>query len=189
MGNSRAKFIRPMMAVLPAPKTEDLETYVGVYAKMLDVYDDAVLERAADHLLRTIKIKSMPVPADCLDACDKAAQQVDRERRMAAMPRRKVEKADDWDNHLADDLIKRCEFAKDACEEDWQIALWDWIAKNRRLPNKFEAEEIKIKGWHDRAAWQDISGNKFVASFVHRALVNKSARIRRLINEKAQANA
>lgn len=188
MGNSRAKFIRPMMAVLPAPKTDDLETYVTVYANMLDVYDDAVLVRAADNLLRKIKVKSMPVPADCLEACDEAAQMIEVEKRRAMRPPKR-ESADDWDNHIADDLIKRCEFAKQACEEDWQIALWDWIAKNKRLPNNFEAEDIKIKGWQDRASWKEISGNKFGMQFVHRAVMNKSARIKRIIHGDNEANA
>lgn len=72
MGDVANKFIRPMMAVLPAPRTDDLAAYVDVYVNILSDFNDDVLERAANYLLRTIRIKSMPVPADCFDACQKS---------------------------------------------------------------------------------------------------------------------
>lgn len=69
MGDVRGKFMKPLMAVLPPPRTEDLEAFLAAYERILGEFDDDALDAAQYRLLRTMKVKSIPLPGDCLEAC------------------------------------------------------------------------------------------------------------------------
>lgn len=145
MGNAKAKFIKPMMAVLPAPKTDDLQTYVEVYAKMLDEFDDEVLELAADLMLRTIKVKSMPVPAECVDACWEAAETIRLRKLRASQPKRKIPEQFMWTEEMAKnaDKLFASAWGRKAVADKVEVALWDFLVKNQRWPNGVEYDNLR----------------------------------------------
>lgn len=147
MGNSLECFIRPVMAVTPPPRTDDVATFMAVYAKVLDEFDDATLEYAADTLIRTARMKAVPTPAECVDACREAARALELRRMRAGRQKPAIPEQFMWtreDAQQADKLFAS-EWGRRAVADGIEIGLWDFLVKQQRWPTRFEYDDLKIQ--------------------------------------------
>lgn len=145
MGDVVAKFIEPILAVIPSPKTGSFEGFVAVYAKVLDEFDDEVLELAADMMLRTAKTRSMPLPAECLEVCRAAAEAVRLRKLRASKPKQAIPEQFMWTEEMAlnANRLFASVWGQRAVADKVEIALWDFLVRNQRYPNDIEYDEVK----------------------------------------------
>ena len=101
MGNAIAKFVQPILDVIPTPRTDNLEGFVSAYAKILGEFDDDALELASDTIIRTMRHKSMPLPGECLEACREAAETIRLRKLREQNPRRRHREQFMWTPEMA----------------------------------------------------------------------------------------
>jgi hypothetical protein len=158
VGDAVAKFIEPILAVVPTPKTESIEGFVGAYAKILGEFDDDVLELASETLIRTLKHKSMPLPAECLDACRDAAETIRLRKMRAAQQRPKIREQFMWTQEMAKnaDRLFGSAWGRKAVEDGIELAVWDFMVKQQRWPNGTEYDNIKKASLARQAETRDF---------------------------------
>lgn len=158
MGDAVTHFIEPILAVVPTPKTESQEGFIGAYAKVLSEFDDDVLALAADVVIRTLKHKSMPLPAECLDACREAADTIRLRKLRAAQPRRKIPEQFMWTAEMAKnaDRLFGSAWGRKAVEDGIELAVWDFMVKQQRWPNGTEYDNIKKASLARQAETRDF---------------------------------
>jgi hypothetical protein len=147
VGDAVAKFIEPILAVIPTPKTESIEGFVAAYARILSDFDDDVLVLASETLLRTMKHKSMPLPGECLDACWEAAETIRLRKLRAIQPKRKIPEQFMWTKEMAEnaDKLFASAWGRKAVADGVEIALWDFMVKHQRWPNENEYEKVRAE--------------------------------------------
>lgn len=158
MGNVYDDFVDLMMMQFDLPKAvrDDDEKQAGFFSD----YDEALsdftsheLQHAAKLLKTTRTSRTFPVIADCLEACKHA-----RDALQPPVQKRRQERGvlPEWTDERqkeATRLIQQGEMGKQAAEEGWLIALWDFCRKNERLPNSFEAKRIAE---YSRGTWKYV---------------------------------
>lgn len=155
MGDVSEKFLTPMLVFFSLPNSAhaDREAFLSGYVDELSEYTSHELEHAAKLLRTTRTTRTLPTIADCLEACKQA-----RDTLQAPAKRRHGSDQVKWPEwaperqRLADDLI-RSEIGRKAADEGWLIGLWDFCRKEKRQPNRFEAERIAQES---RKTWQIV---------------------------------
>lgn len=145
MGNAVTNFIEPILAVIPTPKTDSLEGFVAAYAKVLGEFDDDVLDMACNNMLRRMKFKSMPMPADCIEACQQAETAIALAKARASRVRPKIPEQFTWtaeDAANADKLFAS-HWGERAVADGVELALWDFLVKKKQWPNGMEYNHLK----------------------------------------------
>lgn len=147
MSNPIVKFVQPILDVIPAPKTDNLDGFMKAYAKILGEFDDDVLELASDTIIRTMKHKSMPLPAECLEACREAAEAIRLRKIRANGQRRRIPEQFMWTPEMAKkaDQLFASAWGRKAVADGVEIALWDFLVKHQRWPNGFEYDKLKAQ--------------------------------------------
>lgn len=147
MGDAVAKFIEPILAVIPTPKTESIEGFVAAYAKILGEFDDEVLDLASETVIRTMKHKSMPLPAECLEACRDAQETIRLRKLRETAPRRKIPEQFMWTQEMAQkaDRLFASAWGRKAVEDKVEVAVWDFMVKHQRWPNGNEYDRVKAQ--------------------------------------------
>src|SRR5262245_24471039 len=69
MGQVQEKFLEPLLRIFTPQKTDNVEGWVDAYVKSLERYDDEVLAAGAMRIIETHKIRSFPLPVECIEAC------------------------------------------------------------------------------------------------------------------------
>lgn len=194
MGNSREFFLKPIMAVTAAPRTEDVKTFVTAYANILDEFDDEILSRAAATMLRTQKIKTVPTPAECVDACRDAAKTIQLEKMRSSRARPRIPHQETWTEEEAKkaDALFASAWGRRAVEDGVEIALWDFLVQQQRWPNGQEYEAIKTASKRRQAETsaflkqqQESGGLKSMPKGWLGAMSSKAAKLRELVRSNA----
>lgn len=176
------------------PDTADPAAVLLPYHQYLAKYGADVLQRAANRIASTRKIRKFPLLAECLEACrdaqDEVAAQVQRENGAA---RRASKSVDPWSPQrveLADKLM-RSDAGLQAADEGWIIFLHDFCREQGRLPNKFEAEDIRAKGLRLNAEsaerekqFREAGGNPKLLQAVTKAFTTRKIRLSALAREQ-----
>jgi hypothetical protein len=68
------KFTKRMLALFGVPDGTSVEDVVAEYANALRGHDETALQRAADRIARTRRIRAWPTVAECLDAVEEASK-------------------------------------------------------------------------------------------------------------------
>lgn len=147
MGDAVTNFVQPILDVIPTPRTDNIEGFVGAYAKILGEFDDDVLALASETLIRTLKHKSMPLPAECLDACREAAETIRLRKMRAAQQRPKIREQFMWTKEMAQnaDRLFASAWGRKAVEDKVEVAVWDFMVKHQRWPNTTEYDKVKAQ--------------------------------------------
>lgn len=144
------KFIGIIAVHFPKPRFEDTDSDEVIWqaslTRLLGHYDDAVLARAADTIIRTRDRKKdgafFPIPSECISACDRAKRDIE----LLSAPKLTVDRQPSGfspDRHrLALDLLGS-ELGIEAVRARWHGALYDFIYRNARMPKGSEVEAVK----------------------------------------------
>lgn len=145
MGNPVSNFIEPILAVLPTPKTDSIEGFVAAYAKVLSEFDDEVLEMACNNMLRRMKFKTMPMPADCIEACQQAETAIALAKARASRVRPKIPEQFTWTAEEAAhaDKLFKSHWGERAVADGVELALWDFLIRKKQWPNGMEYNQLK----------------------------------------------
>lgn len=155
-----AKFIGIVSVHFPKPRFEDTDTdeviWQGSLTRMLGHFDDDVLARAADTIIRTRDRKKdgafFPVPKDCIDACERAAESI----RLEKIPLIAVDKAPSGFSPARHKLALDClgsPLGIEAVKDRWHGTLYDFIYRNARMPKGTEIDACKREA---RAFFEEI---------------------------------
>lgn len=190
MGNSREFFLKPIMAVTAAPRTEDIKAFVTAYANILDEFDDEVLGRAAFTMLRTKAMKTVPTPADCVDACRDASKTIELEKMRSSRRRVAIRPQVMWTQEQAEtaDKLFASDWGRRAVEDGVEIALWDFLVLNQRWPNNPEYQSLASASKSRQTATTEFlksqkenGGLKSMPRGWLAAISTKSAKLRQLL--------
>lgn len=144
------KFIGIVAVHFPKPRFEDTDTDEVIWqaslTRMLGHFDDVVLARAADSIIRTRDRKKdgafFPVPKDCIEACEHAARIVEHEKRPKLIVDKEPKVFSPERHRLALDCLGT-ELGIEAVKARWHGALYDFIYRNARMPKGTEIEAVK----------------------------------------------
>lgn len=192
MGNAVNNFIEPILSVVPSPRTDNLPGMIATYSKFLEEFSDEALELAADTMIRTMKHKSMPLPADCIDACREATRAIELRKRREQTKRKPIPVQIMWteaDAKRADELFAS-HWGERAVNDGVEIALWDFLAQQKRWPNNNEYAELKAKSIALQAETrgylriqQENGGIKPFAKAWLKTMKTKSDKLKQLAND------
>ncbi len=170
-------FISPLLAIFNSDE-ERASQIVSRLKPDLDHYTDDVLKRAVDNLLRKHQARTFPSFAHCLDAVHEAAAQSPNaprafKRETAAEKYLKGQKI----------AAKVClgPMVAEAWKERWFGGLWDFCAKEHRMPNPAEVAKIKPRSQETRGILEAEAAGDGNLSKLARSML---ARYRRLANEQ-----
>lgn len=138
-GDPIAKFISVIDLHFPKPRfaSEDVEdAWVTSMVKFLAPYDDVVLGRAAEHILKTRDPRKdgkwFPVPSEIIAICDTFKVVCAVEKDGVQVPllshgQRDSSEWASWRGERADELIQATEVGRVAAKQGWVGALWSFI--------------------------------------------------------------
>ena len=133
-------FLRRLTIVFGQPKTEDTESFLSEYARVLKKFSAPELDAGIDRLLTQHRIRSFPTIAECSNAIYEAAKSaalLQPKRKEGAEPK-------GWsprDIQIADTLC-RSEMGRQALRDGWLAGLHGFCATHERLPKSHEQAEI-----------------------------------------------
>ena len=172
-----SKFITELSLHFPPKHARpELETaWIRSMADALRSYPAPVLEEAAKHIIATRKYTSFPLPAECKQACVAVAEYRQFLAKSQTLPPFRSTAGDEWTSErvrLAYDLIKSG-MGKQAANEGWVLALWNFARQHARLPT--DAEVIQCKrdardfdeayatcvkgGWPEAKKWEALGSS------------------------------
>ena len=125
---------------------EQERAWVETMRNELAGFSDEVINKAVTDMVRTRKVRSIPLVSECIDACSDAKRWLDADKRNSSLQMgQQVPVSPDemkWNERkaLADTLVK-CPLGRQAAQEGWIGALHAYAVKNGRLPpaNEFGA--------------------------------------------------
>ena len=155
---------------------EQEKAWVNTMVRELGGFSDDVLEHAMTTMLRTRKVRQIPLVSECIDACVEARRWLEKDRRSGEL--RDINPSageSDWSTErvkLAYDLCKSA-MGKEAAKDGWVLTLWNFIRKNQRLPKGSEIEACKrtarefnetyaqcVKGgWPEARHWEKLGAS------------------------------
>lgn len=151
-------FVTPMLLQFTLPKSadEDRKAFFRDYAEALGDFTSHELQHAAKLLKTTRTSRTFPVIADCLEACKHARDtlQPPAKRRHGS----DAEKYPEWTpgrQRMADRMMNS-EIGRQAADEGWIVALWDFCRKQQRWPDDREAKNIKSQALENWRKTQEI---------------------------------
>lgn len=158
MGNVYDDFIEPMLMQFDLPKAvrDDNEKQAGFfsdYDEALEEFTSHELQHAAKLLKTTRTSRTYPTIADCLEACKQAHDALQPPVKKRRQEQGTPPEWTDERQRQANRLISSSEIGKEAADEGWLYALWDFCRKNERLPNRFEAQKIAE---YSRGTWKYV---------------------------------
>ena len=146
-----AKFISVVDVHFPKPRfiSEDIEdAWIASMVKFLAPYDAAVLNRAAEHILKTRDPKKdgkwFPVPSEIIAVCDLMQRAIQLEAAPPLLSHGRKDQSEwaGWRVELADDLIKT-QMGHEASKRGWIGSLWSFCRRFARLPDAREVSSVK----------------------------------------------
>jgi hypothetical protein len=177
------------------PDTADPATVFQSYLRALAKYGPDVLQQAADRIAATRKIRKFPLLAECLEACRDAQDAIAAEaQRENGAARRAGKSEDPWSSQRVElaDRLMRSEAGQLAADEGWIVFLHDFCRAEGRLPNKFEAGDIRAKGLRLNAEsaerekqFREAGGNPKLLQAVTKAFTTRKTRLSALAREQA----
>ena len=135
------EFGDPMLDFFDAPAGVDVGKWWSELASSLPDVTDYQCAQACTHFKRTRKYRTLPSIAEMLDAF----ASVPREPGIAikaAVEAQDRQNAEKWDHLLAKHAMGS-QAAKIAARDGWVTGLYDWVAVNKRNPDRHECETIK----------------------------------------------
>ncbi len=139
----KENFLRPVAALFPMPRTDDIEAAMSAYVRALSRFSAETLGKAAQAIIETRQSRSFPLVAECLYVCrDIEAEAI---RPQGEAPKRK-EPHPEWTAEArreADRLLSTYAGRYDALRQGWAWRLWDFLRVNARWPNRMEADRIR----------------------------------------------
>jgi hypothetical protein len=160
-----SSFIEPMRQVFELPARckattknpddlkkaqENLEKWCEPYIRVLHTFDDQTLKQAAENIIAERTKKDFPLPAETNAACKQAFDDIRYNRQRGERPNNRNEdqafydKYPDWTELRRQQAyaLMRCEMGMEAAEDLWVCALFDFCRVNRRLPDRYEKENV-----------------------------------------------
>lgn len=175
MPDVHKNFIEPLLTqfrIPPDVKPENIDGFFGDYVEALVycnkdgeliAYDDDVL-RAAARKLKTERTgsRTFPMPAECIEACKAVwgqmlAVQIHAERH---------EQHAEWSQarrQFADGCMNS-DLGRQAAEEGWIWALWDFCRESSRMPNGIEAQMIRTRSMANAAEYKQMLSTSHAAT-------------------------
>lgn len=191
MGNPINNFIEPIISVIPSPRTDNLPGMIATYSKFLEEFSDEALQLAADTMIRTMRHKAMPLPAECIDACREATAALELRRLREQTQRKPIPKQVMWteDDAKRADKLFASHWGKRAVADKVEIALWDFLVQQQRWPNNNEYCDLKAKSLalqeetrgYLRIQQENGGLKPFAKSWIE-TMKTKSDKLRQLIN-------
>lgn len=143
-------FISDLAVHYTTPKYDDpkdRQRWLKSFVVELRGASPEVLKRAAQLIINSRKNRYFPLVADCRQAVREAAELVKFEQRLQTLPTLRQALGDEWSQErrdLADQLIKSG-LGKEAANDGWILALWDFCRRFQRLPDdqRYEARNAK----------------------------------------------
>jgi hypothetical protein len=162
----------------------EIEPITDAYLKPLGNYSSDTLRRAADDLLATRKIRKFPLPAECMQACRDAQEELAIEaKRENDGKRRETIPSDPWSPERVKraDAMMDSSVGREAANEGWIISLHDFCREQGRLPNGFETVKVRIAALARKAERERrerlFGGNPKLIQSVARAMETKASRL------------
>lgn len=153
MGNVSEFFIKPLMRHFNLPKgaADDPEGWLRDYEESLGSFGDDVLRLAAKITReRPAATRTFPIIDDCNAACKHAFDEIHYSRHRGDRPNNRNEdqafydKYPEWSELRRQQAysLMRGEMGMEAAEDLWVCALFDFCRVNRRLPDRYEKEDV-----------------------------------------------
>jgi hypothetical protein len=156
MGDVFVNFLDPLRLHYPLPKHSEghEDRFFETYLEKLHSFSDDVLKSASGRIIDERKQRSFPLPAECNEACRAAFDDIQFSRQRSSRPNNRGEelafydKYPDWTDLRRQQAyaLMRCEMGMEAAEDLWVCALFDFCRVNRRLPDRYEKEDIMKTG-------------------------------------------
>jgi hypothetical protein len=156
----------------------------NVYLRGLGRYSNETLQRAADRMLAERKQRKFPLPAECLEACRAAQDEIVAEARRENDAQKQGAKSNDpWSAgrvKLADRMMDS-DPGRQAAQEGWIVSLHDFCREEARLPNRFEAERVRTAALRRKAEREErereFGGSPKIIRSVAQAMKAKERRL------------
>lgn len=148
MGDVISKFMDPLRRIFSLPKNAEgkEEEFFEAYFRVLDRYDDEVLNAASLRIIETHKVRVFPLPAECVEACRIAKDARDAPDLTKPAAKDRYPEWSDEARALAKKLFATCSYSQEALSEDWALTLYDFLRVNGRWPNSIEADRLRTNG-------------------------------------------
>lgn len=120
----------------------------------LKAFPAAVLNEAAEEIIRTRKHRNFPLPAECREVCIAIDK---RERAELPIEEKIPERHPEWTKWRianANMLISTQELAREAAKSNWILQLHDFIRVNQRMPKDHEVSRLKEQAQQFDAAYE-----------------------------------
>jgi hypothetical protein len=118
---------------------------IATYAKLLEDFSDEALELAANTILKTPKLRAIPAPGDCIEACREATTTLELRARREQTKRKPIPPQVMWteeDAKRADELFAS-HWGRRAVDDGVEVALWDFLVQHKCWPNNIEYGALK----------------------------------------------
>lgn len=144
-------------------------------AAVLSGYREEVLALACARILRTRRNDRFPLPAEIAAVCDDVQADIDRPKLLAAEMDSK--RSSSWSHERIAFVVQQLmsgHVGRQAVDEDWHGALYDFCRENNRLPDAQEAVRLRHAAretgeFIDKALRGELGlGVKRVASTIHK---------------------
>lgn len=132
-------FIKPLRSMFGDPPGDDPKQALKIYIQSLDKYSPDVLSTASIGLIRRQARRTWPTVAECLAACDDAAHEAYKAR-----PKDDGADSDLLEHWSVIRTLRNYQGTRAAIEGGWVGALYDFVRKNKRLPDEREAAKCKV---------------------------------------------
>lgn len=152
MGDVFANFLDPLRVHYPLPKHSEghEDRFFETYLERLDSFSDDVLKAASSRIIDERKQRSFPLPAECNEACRVAFDDLKFNRQRSDRPnnygeeRAFFDKYPEWTEARREHAyaLMRSDMGMEAAEGLWVCALFDFCRVNRRLPDRYEKENV-----------------------------------------------
>lgn len=135
------EFGDPMLDFFDAPAGVDVGKWWSELASSLPEVTNYQCGQACRHFKLTRKYRTLPSIAEMMDAFHNAPREpgIAIKAAVEAQDRQNAEK---WD-HLLAKRAMASQAAKIAARDGWVTGLYDWVAINKREPDRHECETIK----------------------------------------------
>lgn len=155
---------------------EQEKAWVNTMVRELGGFSDQVLDHAMTTMLRTRKVRQIPLVAECIDACVDARRWIEKDKIAGELPAFNPSAGADWTTErvkLAYDLCKGAAMGKEAAKDGWVLTLWNFVREKQRLPKGSEIDACKrvarefdetyakcVKGgWPEAKKWEALGAS------------------------------
>lgn len=154
-------FMHPLMQHFPMPEqVTDKALFYRPYVEALGGYSEKVLMESVKRIIATRKFPTFPLLAECIEMVGDVDEEI--------YPPKAYNNAKtyypEWDREriIAANKLMNSDIGRQACEEGWQITLWDFLRENKRLPEIAEWQTLRARSlanWAETDAYMASNGS------------------------------